>query len=392
MKKFAKKILLIFWLASIGEGSAISASAQMPPGEPVAYPKKLEIIITNPLDAARSNEPVIIPLAEIIKRAPDFNRNFFRVKRSANEGFEPLDLPSQIRLVPAAGYTEELVFQVNLAPKERKIISLVYNPAGTVLPGYPARAQAFERWYTGGVNVAWENEVNAYRSYSGVVDYFAKSFEHLRLHDLPPDSYHHEAAWGVDPFVIGKKPGLCGVALVSGNTLTPCYGGRDSLLFVHRAFGGGAVLSGAVVKALDKGELLLEETYTLFNGRHDNHVRIVPARKIPVLAVGMQRNDRETARFEERAGYFVSWASAGEYGTISHILVFRPEDYLGREDVHEGHFVKLKPAADGSFSYLSLGAWHRVSADQPESFEPLVKHAQYLAQCFANPVKVEFSR
>ncbi|MHB9030531.1 MAG: DUF4861 family protein, partial [Candidatus Latescibacterota bacterium] len=373
-------------------GLAISATAQLPPGEPIKYPKKLEIALTNPLDIARTDEPVVIPLAEITKRAPDFNRNFFRVKRSADEGFEPLDLPSQIRLVPAAGYSEELVFQVDLAPRERKVVSIQYNPEGTNPPRYPVYTQAFERWYTGGVNIAWENEVNSYRSYSGVVDYFAKSFEQLRLHDLPADSYHHEETWGVDPFMIGRKPGLCGVALVNGNTLTPCYGGRDSLLFTHRAFGGGPVFSGAVVRALDKGELILEETFTLFSGRHDNHLRIAPARKLAALAVGMQRNDGETVRFDERAGYLVSWAPAGEYGTIAHILVFRPADYMGKEDVLDGHFVKLKPAADGSFSCLSIGAWYRVSDAQPKSFESLVRHAQYMAGCFANPVRVEFAR
>ncbi len=372
-------------------GAARVIFAQMPPGEPIRYPKTIRIVVTNPLDIARTAEPVTIPISEITKRAPDFNRNFFRVKRSADEGFEPLDLPSQIQLVPAAGYAEELFFQVDLAPGERKTLDLLYNPEGTNPPRYPARTQAFERWYAGGVNIAWENEVNAYRSYSGVVDYFAKSFEHLRLHDLPADSYHHEETWGVDPFVIGRKPGLCGVALIEGDSIVPCYGGRDSLMYVHRAFGGGPVCAGAAVKTLNRGEMLLETVYSLYHGRHENRVRTSPARNVSALAVGIQQNDGEIVHFNERVGYLVSWAPAGEYGSIAQVLVFRPSDFSGKSEAFDGHFIMLKPAPDGSFTYLSLGAWYRVSAAQPKSADALLKHAEHLARCFANPVKIEFA-
>lgn len=382
----ARTAILIAILLLSAAGASLP---QLPPGEPIRYPKKLTVTVTNSLDAARPGEPVIIPVSDIMKKAPDFNRNFFRVKRSADEGFEPLDLPSQIRLVPAAGYAEELVFQVDLAPKERKVLEILYNPEGVNVPRYPVRTQAFEKWYTGGVNVAWENEVNAYRSYSGLLDYFAKSFAHLRLHDLPADSYHHEETWGVDPFMIGKKPGLCGVALTDGNTLVPYYAARDSLLYTHRAFGGGAVCAGAAVKVLNRGELILEEVYSLFDGRHENHVRTISTRRGVPLAVGVQVNEGETVRFDERAGYLVSWAPAGEYGVIAHVLVFKPSDFLGKTDTPEGHFIRLRPGADNSASYLSLGAWYRVSAGQPRRHDALIAHAAFLAKCFASPVKIE---
>ncbi len=365
------------------------APTQMPPGNPIEYPKTITVTITNPLDISRPSEPVIIPMADIQTTSPDFNRTFFRVKRLADDGFEPLDIPSQIRLVPAAGYGEELVFLVDLAPREKKTLEIVYNPSGTEAPRYPEKTQAFEKWYTGGVNVAWENEVNAYRSYNGLLDYFAKSFAHLRLHDLPADSYHHEETWGVDPFVIGGKPGLCGLALVEGNTLVPLYAGKDSLSYVHRAFGGGAVCAGAAVKTLNRGELILEQVFSLFDSRHENHVRIIPSRKNSPVAVGMQANDGETVRFNARAGYLVSWAPAGEYGTIAHVTVFNPADFIGKTDTPQGHFLTLKPDASGAVSCLSLGAWYRVSAGQPKSQNALLNHAAFLAKCFSNPVKVD---
>ena len=387
---FLLRFALVLAFAMFAGG--IPATAQMPPGDPISYSKMLSISITNPVDISRSAEPVVIPMTVILQKAPDFNRNFFRIKRQAGEGFEPLDIPSQIRRIPGAGYDEELVFIVDLGSRERKVVELQYNPSGTNIPNYPARTQAFEKWYTGGVNVAWENEQIAYRSYGGLLDFFAKSFDHLRLHDLPADSYHHEATWGVDPFVIGKKPGLCGVALMEGNELVPYYGGRDSLLFTHRAFGGGPVCAGAVVKVLNRGEMILEETYTLYTGHHENLVRAAPVRKGATVAAGMQKNDGETVRLDEKQGYLVSQARAGEYGTIGEALVFNPADFAGEVQTAEGRFIKLKTGADGSVRYLSLGAWYRVSDGQPQNMDALVKHAQYLAQCFRNPLLVEITK
>lgn len=393
MKKLLKtRLSLILATVFVWSVGVIPVTAQMPPGNPISFPKMLSISITNPIDVARNAEPVVIPISDILRKAPDFNRNFFRIKRQAEEGFEPLDIPSQIRRIPGTGYVEELVFLVDLGPRERKMVDIQYNPEGTDIPDYPARTQAFEKWYTGGVNVAWENEQTAYRSYGGLIDFFAKSFAHLRLHDLPPDSYHHEAAWGVDPFVIGKKPGLCGVSLLDGDSLVPWYGARDSVLYNHHAFGGGPVCAGAVVKVLNRGEMILEETYTLYAGRHENLVRVMPVKKDAIVAPGMQKNDGETVRLDEKQGYLVSQARAGEYGTIGEILVFNPVDFAGETLTDAGHFIKLKTGPDGSVRYLSLGAWYRVSAGQPQNMDALAKHAQYLAQCFRNPLLVEISR
>jgi len=366
--------------------------AQKPDDPAVRYAKKLDIVITNPIPLNRSAEPVIIPISQIVAKAPDFNGKFYRVKYKADM-FEPLDIPSQIRMIPDGRNLEELVFQVDLVPLDKKTVELQYNPEGEGLPDYPEKTRSFEKWYTGGVNVAWENEIVAYRSYGGLIDFFGKSFPHLRIENLPPDSYHHERLWGVDPFVIGKKPGLCGVVLFEENNRIQCYGGGEGITFAHKAFAGGPVCTGAVVVMQEKGETAVTETYTLYNGRYYNEVRAVPSKKHlakgVLIAPGMQKNDRETVRLDEKRGYLATQALTEEYGTIGLALVWNPDAFAGVYETDEGRFIKLKPAPDGSAAYLSLEVWYRGSAEQPASMDALVKMADELARGFSNPVKVE---
>ena len=104
--------------------------AQDPDEPAISYSKKLEVVITNPLDAMRKNETIVIPLASILEKAPDFNSQFYRIKHKTSL-FEPLDIPSQIRVIPSMNEMgEELLFQVDLAPREKIIVDLWYNPEG----------------------------------------------------------------------------------------------------------------------------------------------------------------------------------------------------------------------------------------------------------------------
>ena len=177
-------------------GMVQSGFSQKLDDPPVKFSKKIDITVTNPVNICRASEPVIIPVNQLKQHAPDFNVNFFRVKHKT-AAFEPLDIPSQIRTIPGTfGGSEELAFQLNLAPNEKMTVELQYNPEGKDLPDYPARTQSLGTWYRDGSNSAWENEIIAYRYYYGMVDYFGKSYPGLCLDRLLSDSYHHERLWG----------------------------------------------------------------------------------------------------------------------------------------------------------------------------------------------------
>ncbi|MBE9511281.1 MAG: DUF4861 family protein, partial [Bacteroidetes bacterium] len=302
------KLKLFFYLASFVSMAllfcmASKESASQNNEISVSFEKKIEITLINPLNIHRYNEPIAIPIKLIIEKYSDFNKDFFRIKNKSFK-FEPLDIPTQIKMVPGSGI-EEIVFQVDLEPKEEKIIELWYNHEGVGLPEYPARTQSIEGYGPDGSNIAWESEHIAYRSYSGIVDFFGKTYPHLRMHDLEFGSYHHEKLWGIDPFIVGKTPGLGGVILFKDKAVLQCYGG-ESLKYAKKAIKGGPVCSGAVIKIEDKSTPLIESVYTIFSDRYENNVVTaildMESREEILIAPGILKFKDETVIFEGNKG------------------------------------------------------------------------------------------
>ncbi|MBN1295110.1 MAG: DUF4861 family protein [Candidatus Latescibacteria bacterium] len=374
-------------------GGCYTALAQNDGETGIHFKKHLDIEITNPTNMARANEPVKISLDDILGKASDFNKRFFRVKHSANM-FEPLDIPSQIVRLPW-NKKETLVFLLDIGPKEIETVEIWYNPEGEGIPDYPVQAKVYEKWYHIGSNIAWENEQIAYRSYSGIVDYFAKTYPHMRLHDLPPDSYHHEGLWGLDPYLVGAKPGIGGVMLFAGSRSEQCYSVEENspLRFDHKGFADGPVCAGASVQVKQTDELKVTSHFMLFAGRFDNDVTIeIPVSKLTgdlAIAPGMQKFDGERFLYDEHAGYFLAYGSpVAEYGTIATAFVWNPSDSEGEVDRDDGHFIKLKPDKNGKAHYRSVAVWYRASALQPESSQKFEQYVQGLALSFNNPLKV----
>lgn len=235
----------------------------------------------------------------------------------------------------------------------------------------------------------------AYRSYNGIVDYFAKTYPHLLLHEIPPESYHHEGLWGLDPYLVGEKPGLGGILLFDGSRREKCYGGGENspLSFIHKAFADGPVCAGASVQVKHNVEHKVTSHYMLFASRHDNDVTVaVPTSGIEddmFVAPGMQKIDGEKYVCDKRKGYCLSYGiPVSEYGTIATALIWNPGDAEGEEETKDGHFIKLKPDSKGIVHYRSVAVWYRASADQPESLTTFESYVQRLALCFNTPLKI----
>ena len=381
---FSVFIVLLFHMA-------LNTYAQQNKETSISFEKKIKITLENPLSVHRNNEPISIPIQLIIEKYPDFNKDFFRIKNKSFK-FEPLDIPTQIKMIPGSGFGE-IVFQVDLEPKEEKTIELWYNPEGTGLPEYPARTQSIEEYGPNGSNIVWENEHIAYRFYSGIVDFFGKAYPHLRMHGLEFGSYHHEKLWGIDPFIVGKTPGLGGVILFKDKAIFQCYGG-ESLKYTKKAIKGGPVCSGAVIKIEDKSTSFIESVYTVFPGRYENNVVTTildrESGEEILIAPGILKFKDETVFFEDKKGFIAAWGiPVTEYGTIGIALIWDPHDFDGLFESENERFIKLIPSPDGKVKYLSLAVWNRGSAEQPDSFKPFIDMVERLALGFRNPVLVQ---
>jgi hypothetical protein len=382
-------------------GIVYSGFSQELDDPPLKFTRSIELVVSNPIDRQRLHEPVIIPVESIIGKAPDFNPNFFRIKHETTR-FEPLDIPSQVRTIPGVtGAGKELVFQLDMEAKGQKKVELQYNPEGVDLPDYPVRTRSFESWYRDGSNSAWENELIAYRYYFGMVDYFGKSYRVLCLDRLRSDSYHHERLWGQDPYAVGKTPGLGGIALVGGDSLTKCYGYPDdapSNVYVYSAHGGGPVCAGVVLRTEDRknGGFLVEASTTLYHGRYENHVRAAVDREHLEsgvhIAPGMRKFDGEHVTLDEHEGCILAWGRpVEEYGTIGTSFIWDPERFRGIHETSDARFIRLEPGEDSTVSYCTLAVWYRASAEQPANQEVLFTMVRDLSLGFRNPLRVEIA-
>lgn len=393
-------LAVMIGLLGLAAGVVYSGFSQELNDPPLRFVRTRLISVANRLNIFQRREPVAIPLSLIREQIPDFNPQFFRLKHRNNR-FEPLDIPAQIHAVPGTMDSAELVFQLDLEPRQEVVIELQYNPEGVdQLPDYPVRARSFARWYRDGSNCAWENEIIAYRYYYGMVDYFGKSFPLLCLDRLKPDSYHHERLWGQDPYAVGKTPGLGGVVLIEGERVVPCYGYPDDFpeyRFVYEANGGGPVCAGVTLRFSERrseGESLAAST-VLFADRYENRcLASVPRERLNHgvhIAPGLRKFEGEKVTLDESAGFILSWGRpVEEYGTVGTACVWRPADYAGIRETPEGRFVRLKPDGDGRAAYLTFGVWSRASSEQPSNEAPFLELASQLALGLGSPPAVTF--
>jgi hypothetical protein len=224
-------------------------------GEPV---QRGEVVVTNPLDAPRTDLVLDIPVASIREHLPGFEPASYRLT------FSGRPVPSQIDS-GEGGLSARLLAVIDLAPRETVVLLLASPGDGPSLPEAPQRAQAdlavktgyrlVNGEYTGGqfqrVQFAqtppghrshnayfkyegpgWESDLIGYRLYldeRNRCDIFGKKIYGLVLHtvgvtDLVSDgkeSYQSMQPWGRDIYKVGATLGVGSFALWENGTSVP---------------------------------------------------------------------------------------------------------------------------------------------------------------------------
>src|SRR5215471_13777888 len=192
--------------------------------------KTVQVAVTNP-SSERRVENVVLRISEIQRVAPDFKAAGAVViaddAGAAATAADPArQLPSQADDLDGDGKPDELAFQIELEPRQKRVVSLMYGgPAGVATPrtDYPKRTDAkFAQHYDG---MGWESETTAWRLYfdkRNAIDLWGKRKPglYLEMFSAADYKYQEDSPLGRDIYNVGKSLGAGGVgAWIDGHAL-----------------------------------------------------------------------------------------------------------------------------------------------------------------------------
>src|SRR5260370_6580895 len=159
--------------------------------------KNVKVAVSNPSPTARSAADIVIPIAGILKVAPDFKPGAVIVTVSDASTLEEdaallrtEELPSQLDDLDGAGKADELAFQVDLAPHQSRIVTISYGEGARIWrlrSDYKQRTAAlFSRKIEG---LGWESERVAFRIYfdpRNAIDIYGRNRPPFNFPITPP--------------------------------------------------------------------------------------------------------------------------------------------------------------------------------------------------------------
>lgn len=192
--------------------------------------KVLKLSVTNPSDEARIAEDIVISVADLKRIAPDFKAGDVIVTTSEAatldedaRTLQTVELPSQADDLDGDNKLDELAFQIDLKPKQTRIVTLAYGDTTAIQrlrSDYPKRTAAkFTMKFDG---LGWESEAMAWRIYfdqRNAIDVWGKRRPglYLEMFGAPEYVYHWDSPFGRDIYRIGDAIGIGSVAaLIEG--------------------------------------------------------------------------------------------------------------------------------------------------------------------------------
>src|SRR5215471_14807337 len=211
-------ILILTWLMFAGSATAAPRI------------KVLKLSVTNPTNETRAAEDIVVSVSDLTRIAPDFQAGDAIVTTSDASTLEEdartlqtIELPSQADDLDSDNKYDELAFQIDLKPKQTRIVNIAYGDTATMQrlrSNYPKRTAAkFTMKFDG---LGWESEADAWRVYfdkRNAIDFWGKRRPglYLEVFGAPEYVYHWESPLGRDIYRVGDAIGIGAVAaLVDG--------------------------------------------------------------------------------------------------------------------------------------------------------------------------------
>jgi unsaturated chondroitin disaccharide hydrolase len=218
------KLLLSASLLTLAAPSVLLAAPRI---------KVLKLSLSNPGEQLRAHENIVLSVAELRRVAPDFKAGAFIVTISEAatldedaRTLQATELASQADDLDSDGRFDEIAFQIELKPRQTRVVTIAYGDAETIQrlrSAYPKRTDA--RFATKFEGIGWESEATAWRLYfdqRNAIDLYGKRRPglYLELFGSPEYDYHEESPFGRDIYKIGDALGLGSIgALVDGKAV-----------------------------------------------------------------------------------------------------------------------------------------------------------------------------
>ena len=195
--------------------------------------KVIKLAVSNPTELLRAHENIVVSVADLKRIAPDFKAGAIIITTSdattIDEDARTLvttELPSQADDLDGDGKFDEIAFQIELKPKQTRIVTIAYSDMETIQrlrSDYPKRTNA--KFTTKFEGLAWESEATAWRIYfdqRNAIDLYGKRRPglYLEMFGSPEYDYHEESPFGRDIYKIGDALGIGAVgAFVDGKAV-----------------------------------------------------------------------------------------------------------------------------------------------------------------------------
>lgn len=388
----------------------LSASAQ-------GQEKKIEVIVENPWNAEKVDEPVVIDLSSL---GAGFTVKSATVFDGTNE------IPSQLDDMNGDTRADELAFVINLPASGKKTLNVTLSSLKSDKT-YPARVYAemllrtskknkYAKGYTiyadgasDTYNVqhhhgaAFESELVAYRIYFNekqTTDLYGKFHKGLELEESQfyPTGEQLKRGFGDDVIKVNSS---CGAGTLRG------WDGTQSTLIKPVAVRGQRILASGpvrtIVDAEVKGwqyqnkELNMINRYTLYAGHRDAQVDVLfdaPLDK-EVFCTGVQNITGHADMFSDHNGLVASWGTDWPVNdTVKYkketvgLATYIPKKYVVKETSDKENFLyTISAPGKSSFRYYTSFTSCKETFGYPDK-EKWFAYVQEWKKALEQPVKI----
>lgn len=379
--------------------------------------KKIEVIVENPWNAEKVDEPVVIDLSSL---GAGFTVKSATVFDGTNE------IPSQLDDINGDTRADELAFVINLPASGKKTLNVTLSSLKSDKT-YPARVYAEMLFRTSKKNkyakgyaiyadgasdtynvqhhhgAAFESELVAYRIYFNekqTTDLYGKFHKGLELEESQfyPTGEQLKRGFGDDVIKVNSS---CGAGTLRG------WDGTQSTLIKPVAVRGQRILASGpvrtIVDAEVKGwqyqnkELNMINRYTLYAGHRDAQVDVLfdaPLDK-EVFCTGVQNITGHADMFSDHNGLVASWGTDWPVNdTVKYkketvgLATYIPKKYVVKETSDKENFLyTISAPGKSSFRYYTSFTSCKETFGYPDK-EKWFAYVQEWKKALEQPVKI----